>query len=245
MFCVTRPVRAKRIPIAALATLFTLTCQVTAQTEKDLHRPACTDMHCKKIRSFVKSHYCGESPYGNGPDNGCLIKLPKKPRAGIEVLADFHCEWNETKQAPQCEQQGQPSSTTRDVLTQELRQAGLPTKASGKTYFKVWKSTLSGWSIAEASYSRTVGSDMTLCDVIVIIDQDTHVIVVRKVPSQKTDVDVPNVTEWSVIDLVDADDDGQVDVILEGDAYEDHWLEVVSVHAGSTQTVFSGLGYYL
>jgi len=86
---------------------------------------------------------------------------------------------------------------------------------------------------------------MTLCDVIVIIDQDTHVIVVRKVPFQKTDVDVPSVTEWSVIDLVDADDDGQVDVILEGDAYEDHWLEVVSVHAGSTQTVFSGLGYYL
>jgi hypothetical protein len=34
-------------------------------------------------------------------------------------------------------------------------------------------------------------------------------------------------------------------VILVGDAYEDHWLEVISVHDGSAKTIFSGLGYYL
>ena len=39
--------------------------------------------------------------------------------------------------------------------------------------------------------------------------------------------------------------DGQVDVVLVGDAYEDHWLEVISVGNGTAKTIFSGLGYYL
>ena len=67
----------------------------------------------------------------------------------------------------------------------------------------------------------------------------------RKLPFQKTDVERPAVTQWSPIDLADVDGDGQVDVVLRGDAYEDHWLEVVSVGQGSSRTVFSGLGYYL
>jgi hypothetical protein len=53
------------------------------------------------------------------------------------------------------------------------------------------------------------------------------------------------VTTWSPIDLADVDGDGRVDVILEGDAYEDHWLEVDTVQDGSSRTIFSGLGYYL
>jgi hypothetical protein len=45
--------------------------------------------------------------------------------------------------------------------------------------------------------------------------------------------------------LADADGDGRIEVILEGDAYEDHWLEVESIQDGSSRTIFSGLGYYL
>jgi len=41
------------------------------------------------------------------------------------------------------------------------------------------------------------------------------------------------------------DGDGHMELILEGDAYEDHWFEVVSVKDGSFKTIFSGLGYYL
>jgi len=74
--------------------------------------------------------------------------------------------------------------------------------------------------------------------VIVIIDQSSHSTVLREVRFQKTDADVPKATEWYLVDLADADGDGQVDVILEGDAYEDHWLEVVSLHHGSPETVF-------
>ena len=99
--------------------------------------------------------------------------------------------------------------------------------------------------MAEAYYFHIVGSDMELCQVIVAIDQGSHAFVLRKLPFQKTDADVPAVTQWSLIDLADAGGDGQVDFILEGDAYEDHWLEVVTMQGGSPRTVFSGLGYYL
>ncbi|PYX96812.1 MAG: hypothetical protein DMG71_04720 [Acidobacteria bacterium] len=101
------------------------------------------------------------------------------------------------------------------------------------------------WSLAEADYYHSAGTDMTFCQVIVIIDKTSKVSVLRKVPFQKTDADVPTVTMWSPIDLADVNGDGRLDVILEGDAYENHWLEVDSVQDGSSQTIFSGLGYYL
>jgi len=45
--------------------------------------------------------------------------------------------------------------------------------------------------------------------------------------------------------IADVDGDGQLEIILEGDAYEDHWLEVDKMQAGSFRKIFSGLGYYL
>jgi hypothetical protein len=56
---------------------------------------------------------------------------------------------------------------------------------------------------------------------------------------------VPDVTNWTPLDLADTRGNGEVDVILVGDAYEDHWLEVVAVHDGVAKTIFSGLGYSL
>ena len=58
-------------------------------------------------------------------------------------------------------------------------------------------------------------------------------------------MDVPALTQWSPIDLADVDGDGRTDVILQGDHYEDHWLEAVSVDQRFPRTLFSGLGYYL
>ena len=102
-----------------------------------------------------------------------------------------------------------------------------------------------GWSLAAADYQRPVGSDVELCQVIVIVDQSWHVRVLRKVPFRKTNMDVPAMTQWSPIDLADVDGDGRTDVILQGDHYEDHWLEAVSVDQRFPRTLFSGLGYYL
>jgi hypothetical protein len=98
------------IPIAALLSLFVLSALASVQAERDPHRPACVDSHCRKIRSFLRAHYCGASPFGNGPDDGCEIKRVEKPGTGVEVLADYKCEWSESKQAAQCEQHGQPST---------------------------------------------------------------------------------------------------------------------------------------
>jgi hypothetical protein len=242
---INRPTDPKRILVAALISVFAVSALARAQGETDPHRPACTDARCRKAKAFLKAHYCGESPFGNGPDDGCEIKGVERPRTGVDVIAAYHCKWNESRQAAQCVQHGQPSPVVRDILISELHRLGLPGRANGQTYFRVWKSAHSGWLIAEAYYSRSVGSDLELCQVIVVMDQSSHVIVLRKLPFQKTDMDVPMVTQWTPVDLADAEGDGQEDVILEGDAYEDHWLEVISVHGGTAKTIFSGLGYYL
>jgi hypothetical protein len=235
----------KCILIAALVSALVAGTELRAAAESDPHRPACIDDQCRKISSFLKAHYCGESPYGNGPEDTCQITIPKGPRPGIDIVADFECEWSDAKGAMDCKQHGEPSSSIRRVLIRELRRLGLPAKANGQTYFTIWRSTASGWSLAAAYYSRAAHSTVELCQVIVVIDQGSHVLVLRRLPFQKTDLERPAVTQWYPIDLADADGDGQADVVLQGDTYEDHWLEVVSVRHGASRTVFSGLGYYL
>jgi hypothetical protein len=52
--------------------------QLNGQRRKDPHRPACTSAPCQKIESFVKAHFCGASPFGNGPRNGCDTRSAKQ-----------------------------------------------------------------------------------------------------------------------------------------------------------------------
>jgi len=245
MYRPNRPLTTGTVLIASLISLLIIGVEVTAESGEDPHRPACTNPRCQKIKSFVKAHYCGESPYGNGPDDGCLILRPKRPGAGVSVRADFDCEWSESKQATQCQQHGQPSPALRSIIIRELRRLGLPARDENQTYFTVWEATSAGWHLAEGYHYRAAGPSLTLCQVILVIDRSSHVRVLRKVAFQKTDADVPAVTTWSPVDLADVDGDGQLDVILEGNAYENHWLEVDSVRDLSPKTIFSGLGYYL
>jgi len=239
------PFEPKRLVIAALISVFGMGALARAQVEKDPHRPDCADAHCRKVESFLKKHYCGASPFGNGPDGGCDIRNIAKPRPDVTVIADYDCEWNTSKDTAECEQHGQPSPAIRDILVGQLHRLGLPAKASGQIYIDVWKSAHSGWLLAMAYYSRAVGSDLELCQVLVVVDESGHAIVLRELRFQKTDVDVPTVTQWAPVDIVDVDGDGQEEIVLEADEYENHWLEVVSVRDGSSKTIFSGLGYYL
>lgn len=237
--------KSRRILAPVLLSLFIVVAQVNGQDEKDPHRPACTDVRCRKIQSFLKAHYCGESPYGNGPDDGCLVRRPKKLGSSTRVTADFDCKWSEGDATPKCQQHAQPSSEVRSIIVREMRQLGLPAHEDNQIYFTVWKPTPSDWSLAEGYYSHFAGDGLTLCQVIVIIDQRSHVRVLRKLPFQKTDSDVPAVTTWSPLDLADVDGDGQIDAIFEADDYENHWIEVDSVKNGVSRSIFSGLGYYL
>ena len=229
---------------AAAMLLLIVATAANGQPEKDPHRPPCTSARCRKIKSFLKLHYCGESPSGNGPDDGCDTRRPKKLTAG-KVTADFQCKWNETEGKSKCQQRGQPTPEIRSILMREMQRLGLPARVDKDLYFTVWETASSGWSLAAAEYDHVNGIDLTLCQVILITDQSGHVRVMRKVPYKKTNVDVPDVTTWTPLDLADVDGDGRIEVILEGDAYENHWLEVDSLKDGSPHTIFSGLGYYL
>ncbi len=221
--------------------LCTAAGQEGRQPEEDPHRPPCNSAQCRKAKSFVKTHYCG-APEGNGPDDSCEIRQPKK-RSNVKVTANYDCKWVDGVQ--HCTQQGEPPSDLRGILVGELRRFGLPAEATGKIYFTVWQPIGLDWSLVEAYYDHIEQSDVMLCQVIAIVGHDSHVSVLRKVPFQKTDADKNTVTRWSPLDLADVNADGQTEVILEGDAYEDHWVEVVGTKDGLFRTIFSGLGYYL
>lgn len=238
-------IRSLSIIGAVLAAFVLVPRAAVGNSEKDPHRPQCSGPRCKRIKSFLKKRYCGQSPFGNGPDDGCEIRPPKKPRSGVDVSADFECGWNQTKQVGECHQHGQPSAAVRGIVLRELHRLGLATKKDKDVMFAEWKPTSSGWSLAQGSYSRIVRSALRLCEVIVVIDSESHVTVLRSVRFQETDADVPTVTTWSLIDIADVDSDNSPDIILEGDAYENHWLEVARLSGSSWETVFSGLGYYL
>jgi hypothetical protein len=62
------------------------------EAEKGPHRPDCGSARCRKIKQFLKDHHCGESPFGNGPDDGCDARGPKKRGLGTKVKADFVCK---------------------------------------------------------------------------------------------------------------------------------------------------------
>jgi hypothetical protein len=73
MFCANRLANSNLIVIAAVISVFAVVPRGSAQDEKDPHRSACTSAYCKKVKSFLKEHYRGESP-GNGPDDGCDLR---------------------------------------------------------------------------------------------------------------------------------------------------------------------------
>lgn len=212
----------------------------------DAHRTACNTARCRAIQSFVKLHYCGESPFGNGPDEGCDIKPRRKSgSSSLAVKADYKCYWDDKANDAHCDQTGEVPQELQTVLRAELDKLGVPENAGGRTKFIVWQGVGASWTVASAHYSRIIGADLELCDVILHMDSHSKMNVIRSVHFQKTDADVPQVTTWSLLDVRDVDGDGQPEIVLRGDAYEDHWIEVVSLKDGIQKTIFSGLGYYL
>lgn len=231
-------VRLRRIGLAAVVPLLLFGMQTT---KVDPRRPACTSADCRKIRSFLKARYCGRSPWGNGPDDGCELKLPKS-QPGAAVIAHVECEWVDSKNV--CRQLGRAPDGLRTVLVGELHRLGLPPTEDKRVYFTIWRST-SEWSLAEASYSRAAEPNLAICQVIVMFDPHLQAFVLHEVPLQKTGYDVSHVVTWGILGLTEVDGDGQPEAILDGSEYEDHWIEVHGIRDGLPRMIFSGLGYWL
>jgi len=98
-----RRCRKAALPFAVIL-LSIIDPQLNGQRGKDPHRPACTSAPCQKIESFVKAHFCGASPFGNGPQNGCDTRSAKQLVNGVNVIAAFDCQWSETDGRPKCRQ---------------------------------------------------------------------------------------------------------------------------------------------
>ena len=242
MYCVNR----KFVRIAlVLTTAASLLQPKVIFAEKDPRRPACTTTACHQVKAFVKKHYCGKSPRGNGPKDGCDIPQ-KRPGPGVRVVADFNCEWNEKKASSECRRNGHVAPQIGAVLRQELQRLGLRKVDEKRTQFRIWTSANSDWTLAYADYARVEATNLFVCQVITIVDGAGKSHVLRGVRYQKTNVDVPTYDGWSPVDIADVNGDGKPEIILVGNAYEDHWFEVVSVGEDWTfKTIFKGLGYYL
>ncbi len=208
----------------------------------DPHRPPCTTAECRTIESFLKQHYCGEFPYGNGSADSCDLRVRKRV-GSPEVHADTDCHWD--ADSLKCRQNGQVQPTLRAIAIREMRKRGLPKAQAERVLFTAWGVPASSWSVVAADYTNVSGSVASICEVILLVGPASKVTVVRAMPFHRTDADVPTTTTWQMVDLVDVDGDGRLELVLEGDAYEDHWLEVVRIEEGSVKTIFSGLGYSL
>jgi hypothetical protein len=235
----------KTLLVAVVLLLGIIPAHLRGQPENDPHRPPCTSAPCQKIETFLRSKFCGASPFGNGPKNGCDTRYAKPLLGGVNVLAAFDCETSVTDGRPKCRQRSEPSAAARSILLRQMRQLGSPANAEKDIYFTVWQPSSSKWLLAAADYGQANGSDLALCQVIVVVHPGGRVQGLRKVRFQKTNADKPTVTTWFPMGIADVDGDGQLEIILEGDAYEDHWLEVDKMQGGSFRKIFSGLGYYL
>jgi hypothetical protein len=238
--------RCGKIVLTALVMLLCIVApQLKGQRQNDPHRPGCTSASCQKIESFLRAKFCGASPFGNGPKNGCDTRYAKPLLTGVNVIAAFNCETNVIDGRPKCRQRSEPSPPIRNILLREMRRLGLPASAEKDIYFTVWQPSSAKWFLAAADYGQAKGSDLMLCQVILVVAPGGHVQVLRKVQFQKTNADKPTVTTWFPLGIADVDGDGQLEIILEGDAYQNHWLEVDKMQSGSFRKIFSGLGYYL
>src|SRR5207247_11118126 len=128
----------------------------------------------------------------------------------------------------------------RTLMASKMHRLGLPTATDAE--IKSLQATSAGWSVAAGTYHRLHGETATSCEVVVIVHADLRVHVLRQQPCHEENADVSEGMSWRPLGIADVDGDGNPDIVLEGDEYENHWLEVVSVRGRSVRTIFSGLG---
>jgi hypothetical protein len=235
--------KAQFLYAGAFLTIISIT-PAMGSSEKDPHRRGCMADSCQAIKRFLKAHYCGESPFGNGPADGCDIRVAEGRKIHAELTADYDCASSGEKGTSACKQAGQIPIELSRSLNRELHRLGLPNSGVKDVKYRLLSSTR--FSVVEAYYESPHGTNLWLCQAIAVFSDPNTISIAREVRYQKTDVDVPAVTTWAAIDIADVNGDGEQEVVMQGDAYENHWFEVVAVKPDfSTKLLYSGLGYYL
>lgn len=180
--CRRDSVLKKNIPwwAAVSGAALVIFAQLIAAAERDPHRPACQTTRCSQIKSFLRAHYCGESPFGNGPEDGCEILRPEAVLADLQVIALWSCDWDEQKREQVCRQQGHPPTVVRTIVAREMLRLGVPAGRDAQVNFTVLRSASAGLSVAEGSYYALQGESATFCQVVVTVDDWSRFHVLRK-----------------------------------------------------------------
>ena len=229
--------------VLALIFCFSFSIPSFSQNSRDPHRFSCSNTECRVVRNFIKVHFCGASPFGNGPKDGCDIPVPKANALSATVTADFNCDWEARNSASQCKQSGEVPLEVRSKLLEQMHLAGLPNTVDQQVVFAIRTSKTTGARIVLANYDHATGDDLWLCEILAITAVNQPLSVLKKVVYQKTDFEVPTLTTWFPVDIFNLS--GHEVFLFLGDAYEKHWFEAVEAKNGEYETAFTGLGYYL
>ena len=213
-------------------------------------RQVCTSAQCVQIKSVVKMHYCLPPDKDDrfDPADYCRIRYARTPTLGVKELAVVQCGWSDPKREGGewvCRQRGEVPRAIRAIVAPRMRELGLPAAEENQITFTVLQWTRTGLLVAAADYSRREGRHLTSCELIVAVDASSHISPLRQSACHVDDADVPRGTSWSLLDIRDVDGDGQPDIVLAANMYENAWLEVVAVRRGVAETIFSGLGVSL
>jgi hypothetical protein len=238
----------KRLAAIGLAT--TVAACTALCTLHAAQRQPCTTPLCVQIKSVVKMHYCLPPNKDDqlDTDDECRIRYARTATPDVKEVAAVQCGWSDPKRESGvwvCRQRGEVPRAVRAIVSPRMRELGLPVAEEGQLKFTVLQWTRTGLFVANAEYSRVEGSQLTECGLIVAVDANSHITPLRRSACHVTDADVPQGTSWSLLDIRDVDGDGQPEVVLVANMYENAWFEVVAVRGGAAETVFAGLGYSL
>jgi len=97
-------------------------------------------------------------------------------------IAHYNCEWNASRCKQSVHSTGKVTPELRSILVRELRQLGVQPKRREKTYFTVWESTglVGRWRGLITHIA--IGSDIELCEVVAVVDQNAPVTVSGNCP---------------------------------------------------------------
>lgn len=181
----------------------------------------------------LSAAYCSEDEWGN-----CQLRWPEEPPPRV---AAFDCVWDATVK---CTQTLAASPPLVGLARDELIKAGLPV-GEPRVFVEALR-VRADWTVVHAYYHRVSGERMSIASVVLVLRDDGARVVLRMQRFTHTALDGPSAVRLHfVMDVRDVDGDGEAELVLNGEGYEAHWLEVFTLRGEKWRLLFSGLGYSL